>query len=209
MSAEAIVAIVAAAIALGALYSSWRTTKSAALTAQAATEQTEIQRQLRMDSSQPYVWADLRPDDATGTLINLVIGNSGPTIATNVRVSFDPSLNAIQQLRDRAQAAQRVLSQGLKSLPPGRVYTWPIGQGFNLLQWSEVRAYNIVIDFEGPFGPVPTLEYVVDMAALEGVLDRPAGSVHQLTIAVRDLAKSLPDTCVMRESREQEDYDSE
>jgi hypothetical protein len=30
--------------------------------ARAAEEQTRIQRQLRLDAAQPYVWADVRPD---------------------------------------------------------------------------------------------------------------------------------------------------
>lgn len=102
-----------------------------------------------------------------------------------------------------------MLSQGLSSLPPGRVYTWPLGQGFNLVKEGEVQAYKIAINFEGPFGPVPTLEYVVDLAALEGVLDRPAGSIHQLTVAVQNLAKSLPGAYVLRESRDRQERDSE
>ena len=39
----------------------------------------------------------------------------------------------------------------------------------------------------GPFGPVPSLTYIVDLADLRGSLDRPVGSLHQLTKAVENL----------------------
>src|ERR1039457_6502232 len=66
----------------------------------------------------PYVWVDVRADDATGTLVNLVIGNSGPTVATNLRVRIDPPLPTIDQLRDRAETAQARLADGIQSTAP-------------------------------------------------------------------------------------------
>ena len=68
MSAEAIVATVAAVIALVALYFNWRMMRIAAETAKFAQQQINIARQVQIDSTQPYVWADIRPDEATGTL---------------------------------------------------------------------------------------------------------------------------------------------
>jgi hypothetical protein len=60
----------------------------------------------------------VRADDATGTLVNLVIGNSGPTVATNLRVRIDPPLPTIDQLRDRAETAQARLADGIQSTAP-------------------------------------------------------------------------------------------
>jgi hypothetical protein len=198
VSPEAITAIVAAGIALVALYFSWRTTQSARESARAAKEQSEIQRQLRIDAAQPYVWADIRPDEMTGTLINLVVGNSGPTIATNVRVLITPSLPTIEQTREKALAAQRILENGLSSLPPGRQYKWLLGQGFNLINGT-AQEYSITIDFDGPFGSVPSLTYKIDLAELRHSLDRPIGSIHLLTNAVKDLTKALPENYILRE----------
>lgn len=121
----AIGAAVAAVAAIAALYYNYRSARAAERAAGAAEEQSEIQRQLRIDAAQPYVWVDVRPDDATSVTLNLVIGNSGPTVATNVRVMIDPRLPAIEQLEDRAQTAQDLLAGGIKSLPPGRTLVWP------------------------------------------------------------------------------------
>lgn len=142
MNVETGVAIIAALFAGVALYFNGRTTRAARRAAHAAEEQTKIQRQLGIDAAQPYVWVDIRPDDAMGTLLNLVIGNSGPTVATNVRVNVDPPLPAIDQFKDRVGAAEQRLADGLQSLAPGRIFTWPLGQGFNLLKDDGPHPYR-------------------------------------------------------------------
>lgn len=143
------VAITAALIALLALYSNWLSTRAALRAAAAAEKQTKIQEQVRIDAAQPYVWADIRPDDATGTLLNLIIGNSGPTIAQNVQVKVDPALPVVGQLQERADTAQKRLADGIQSLPPGRTLMWPLGQGFNLIKDQGPQAYIFTITANG------------------------------------------------------------
>jgi hypothetical protein len=176
----AIAAVAAAVLAGVALYFDSRSTQAAHRAAEAAEEQTKIQRQLRIDAAQPYVWADLRPDDATGTLINLAVGNSGPTGAEKVRVKIDPPLPTDDPL-GRAAAAEGMLAQGIQSLAPGRSITWPLGRAFMVMKDEGSQAYTFTVTADGPFGPVPPLTHVVDMADWRGMLDRPAGSLHQLT----------------------------
>lgn len=185
------IAIIAALIAAGALYFNRRSTRAAVRAADAAEEQTKIQRQLRIDAAQPFVWADVRPDDDTGTLLNLVVGNSGPTVATKVRVNIDPPLPAVDQLNGLVGAAQANLADGIASLPPGRSLVWPLGQAFNLMTDQSPQAHTFTVTADGPFGAVPPLTYVVDMADWRGMLDRPAGSLHQVTLAVKDLTKRI------------------
>ena len=97
------IAIFAALIALAALYFNWQSTQAALRAAHAAEEQTKIQ--LRIDAAQPYVWVDIRSDDAQGTRLNLVMGNSGPTVAEKVRVKVSPPLPASNQYREGAKIA--------------------------------------------------------------------------------------------------------
>ncbi len=131
----------------------------------------------------------MRPDEA-GTLLNLVIGNSGPTLATNVRIDVDPPLPAIDELKERAEAAQVRLAGGIRSLAPGRTLAWPLGQGFNLLNSSGPLAHTFTVNTDGPFGPVPQMAYIVDLADLRGTLDRPS-ALYRLTKAMENLAAQL------------------
>jgi len=190
VNAQTWVAIAAAVIAVIALYFNAQYTRAADRAACSAEAQTKIQQQLRIDAAQPYVWVDVRPDDVTGTLLNLVIGNSGPTVATNVRVQIEPSLPAIDQLRERAQAAQARLADGIRSLAPGRTITWPLGQGFNLLHTDGPQVHTFTVTADGPFGAVPSQTYIIDLADLRGSLDRPA-PLHQLAKVVEELSRTL------------------
>ncbi len=99
MDASAIVAIVAADISLAALVAAAQQARSAKDQATSAREQvaeaqsqTALQRQMHRDAAQPYVWVDVRPDDGHGQLIKVVLQNGGPTVATDIRVTFTPPL---------------------------------------------------------------------------------------------------------------------
>jgi hypothetical protein len=196
-----VVSIVAAVIALVAVIysvkythaaqdatrSGKRAADAAERAAVAAEKQSEIQLQLRKDAAQPYVWIDVRPDDVAGVLLNLVVGNSGPTIAQNVRAKIDPPLRAIDQLKDRAETAQDLLARGISSLPPGRTLVWPLGQGFNILAGDGPKRHTVTVTADGPFGAVPPLTYSLDLSDWKGHMHQPCGSIHLLTKAVENV----------------------
>lgn len=190
MDAGSWVAVAAAIIALAALYFNAQSTRAAVRAARAVEDQTKIQQQLRVDAAQPYIWVDVRPDDQSGTLLNLTVGNSGPTVARNVRIEVDPPLPAIEEFRERAEAAQARLANGIELLAPGRSVRWPLGQGFNLIGESGPQPHTFTINADGPFGPVPPLTYVIDLADMRGILDRPS-ALYQLAKAVENLASRV------------------
>jgi hypothetical protein len=138
-----VAAVVAALTAGAALYFNWRSARAADSAARAAEEQTKIQRQLRIDAAQPYVWVDIRPDESQGMMLDLVVGNSGPTVAEKVRVTVDPHLPSTAQLGERVKAAQTLLSDGIESLPPGRTLMWPLGAASKVINESGANAYKL------------------------------------------------------------------
>jgi hypothetical protein len=54
--------------------------------AKASREQTKQQKQAAKDAAQPMVWVDVRGDDGQDQALVLLLGNSGPSIARNVKV---------------------------------------------------------------------------------------------------------------------------
>lgn len=163
----------------------------------AARSQTEVQRQIHRDSSQPYVWADIRLNPDDGATLDWVVGNSGPTVATDVTFRVDPPFDDIHPL---TSAAIERMANGLASLPPGRTNWWSLGPTYDLVKSTGPQPRTITIDATGPFGPLPTLEYVIDMTDFREVNVRPDGSLHLLTKAldrrpsttdVTELAKAL------------------
>ncbi len=182
--AAAIAAFVAAGIALIALFYTARA-------ANAAKAQTELQREMRKDAAQPYVWADVRADQHQGTLLNLVLGNAGPTFAHNVRATFEPSLPTESQFN--GARVQERLRNGVASLGPGHRLVWPLGRGFELLSEDAPQIHTVTIDADGPFGPMPTMVYQLNLADLRETHDVPEGSLHLVRKAIQDVAKAVTD----------------
>lgn len=184
-TAETWVAFSAAGIALVALYFT-------GMAAKAAKDQTKIQRQLRIDAAQPYVWADIRENRESGSLLQLEVGNSGPTVATNVRVHVSKPLpTSSADNADRVRRMEERLASGIKSLAPGRVITWTLGVGHQILAEEGARSYTFTIDAEGPFGPLETLSYTADLDDWRSMRDQPAGTLHTVRKSIDSLTEQL------------------
>lgn len=157
----------------------------------AAREQTELQRELARNASQPYVWADIQPDVQQGTVMHVVVGNSGPTVARNVKVTFEPGLPAGQQQSEKIESVQRTLANGLRSLAPGRELRWSLGAGFDLLSSDVPQLRNVRVEGEGPHGPLEVIEFEIDITEWRQARDAPDGSLHHVRGAIGDLTKAV------------------
>jgi hypothetical protein len=185
----AALAAVAAAIFAGVALAATRAQAGAAI------EQTEIQREVHRDGAQPYVWVDIRPDAKQPSLLVLVVGNSGRTVAQNVRATFAPKLQ-VGALQPKAESASKWLGEGIPSLPPGRQIIWPLGVGHEVLGTENELRFTITVNAEGPFGPLPQLRYDVDVHAYRESHDSPDGSLHLVRKAIEQVA-----TVIVRETR--------
>lgn len=144
----------AAGISLAALGASIYQARSARDQVAESRAQTDLQRQIHRDAAQPYVWADVRPDEGHGQLLKVVVENSGPTVARNVRVSFDPPLVDLHR-RDRVLFTG--LESGISALTPGRRMSWTLGVSFEMMTEELAGAHEVTVDAVGPFGPVEQL----------------------------------------------------
>lgn len=157
----------------------------------AAREQTELQRELARNASQPYVWADIQSDMQQGTVMHVVVGNSGPTVARNVKVTVEPGLPAGQQQSEKIESVQRTLADGLRSLAPGRVLRWSLGAGFDLLSSDVPQLRTVRVEGEGPHGPLEVVEFQIDITEWRQARDAPDGSLHHVRGAIKDLTKAV------------------
>ena len=118
--------------------------------AKASREQTKQQKQAAKDAAQPMVWVDVRGDDGQGQALVLLLGNSGPSIARNVKVTFDPAPPSILEIKPILE----ILRQGIASLTPGRTMQWALAVAHNTGDWDAQKAYRVRIEAEGPFGTI-------------------------------------------------------
>lgn len=192
MNTEMVIATVAVLIALASAVFTGVSVKHARRSADAAEAQVAGMRETNISASQPYVWADVQLNEATGTLIDVVVGNSGPTVAQNVRVLFEPPL-PVGSIHgdDLTRRALARLEGGLDSLAPGRTLRWTLGKGSELLAVEHSQVHAVTIDAEGPFGQVPRLAYDIDLSDFRETEDEPQGTLHRLTRAVEGVTAEL------------------
>ncbi|MDR2379603.1 MAG: hypothetical protein LBE08_00240 [Bifidobacteriaceae bacterium] len=163
--------------------------------ADAARAQTELQRQLAQEAAQPMVWADVRGNQHNGQTIELVVGNSGPTTATNVRVAITPPLPG-KTNDGQHETCQQQLRRGLSSLAPGRELRWLL---FVAAEWKKLlpegahTVHHFTIDANGPNGPVSTFEYDIDLADMIHSLAIPTGTLHDLSERLKRIEARMPD----------------
>lgn len=154
--------------------------------------QTDLQQTIAEGSSSPYVWADVRLQSRNGWNLEFVVGNSGPTVATNVRIEIDPPLPADHEA-DSINAMQKRLRDGLSSLAPGRTLHWTLGPSPDLVNRSGSLAHRVQISCDGPHGSVPTSEYSLDMADFRESVARHDGTLVDVAREIAALTKKLPD----------------
>ena len=181
----AVAAIVAAVVAFFALWPAQRAAK-------AAEEQTRVQRELMYQSAQPYVWADIQPDDQQGTMLHLVLGNAGPTVARHVRVFIDPPFPQVSGHIGRSTVAQRRLREGILSVAPGRIIRWSLGIASDLMKDEEdTTVYRVRVMADGPYGEIEPVETEICLSDWRESLDAPGGSLHHIRKSIEKLVRAV------------------
>lgn len=154
--------------------------------------QTDLQQGIAEGSSSPYVWGDIRLQSRNGWNLEFVLGNSGSTVATDVRVVIDPPLPTDHE-RPYIEAMHQRLRDGLSSLTPGRTLHWTLGPSPDLVNRTGSLAHRVRISCEGPYGAVPINEYTIDMADFRESVARHDGTLVDVAREIAALTKRLPD----------------
>ncbi|AHD24343.1 hypothetical protein Y013_26470 (plasmid) [Rhodococcus pyridinivorans SB3094] len=196
MSAETVsaaAAIAAAVIAVAALYFTFKQASSAA-------KQTELQQRIHEDSAQPYVWADIRLHPQHGELLQFVVKNEGPTVATDVHLTITPPLRAGWMLKGtETDHGPHRQSSRFSSIPPGREMVWNLAVSHAIGDGSGPREFSVTVDALGPYGPVQN-EYVLNVDDYLGVAATAPGTVLGLQKSMEESLKTMTD--VIRKTSE-------
>ena len=116
---SAISAVASAVAAVSASVAIWPAHRAAT----EARKQNNIQTKVQKEVLQPYLWVDIQPTFAQGNLLQIVLANEGPTVATNVQVVFDPKIPPATAGLDKSEVAQsRKVILGVSWVISGRRY---------------------------------------------------------------------------------------
>lgn len=190
MDATAWISIIGAVIALlGGAFAAV-SAKGTISQAAEARRQTELQRKIHEDSQQPYVWADIAPDDAQGTILKLILCNEGPTAATNVHVKFEPPLNELFS-REKVGRIHESIEAGISYLAPRRRVQWVLGVGHEFFKQDPAPSVEISVTCDGPQGPCPLNRFLLNLDYIRYSHDNPDGSLHRVAERLKEINKTL------------------
>ena len=191
-----IVSVVLGVWSLRVAHRSTEAAKRSADAAEASTDVTRDQLRATVDANvaavQPYVWADIR-GRGDGQMIVLVVGNSGPTVASQVRLNFVPPLKDIVPARNKEYLGivENRLSSGLPSIAPGRTHTWNLGSGQEILvDDGNIPHVVVTISALGPSGELPPLTYTIGLDILGHQSSTPRG-VDAVGPALAEINRTL------------------
>ncbi|MGX5397142.1 hypothetical protein ACWLMY_35435 [Streptomyces anulatus] len=154
----------------------------AAIARKAARSQLELQERIHREQNEPYVIVDIQPDPYRAML--LVIENTGPTVARDVRVSCEPPLESGWAPEpgqpDLTQVLREVLGRPIPLVPPRRRLTFLFDDETRFQNSTLPRRYTFTVSANGPAGQMETAQYTVDLEAVRWALiaERPTQKVE-------------------------------
>lgn len=154
-----------------------------------AQEQTDLQRAIAVDSQKAKVWASFRRDPRGGDGLILYAGNSGRSVARNVRIGMDLKGKPDQAL-DIAAASIFSRRYALLSLVPGETHEWVSGFSFSEHVRDVTPAHHLFVQWEDEKGYPHGDSYDFRLRDVLSDSLTWTGSLSALTDAVKDLKRS-------------------
>jgi hypothetical protein len=183
----ALIAVVVAMVA--ALISAWQ----AHIARTSAAGQLALAERVYRESNEPYVIVDVQPREPWSFIFVIVIENVGPTVARNVRITVSPELESSEG-NEISFELREALARTIPMMPPGRRLEFMFDT--NKRWQSELpMIFEFSVDATGPFGPVETSQYTVDLNVLGANIarERPTKTLEDELKKVRQQLKRFGD----------------
>ncbi|MFC7650377.1 hypothetical protein ACFQX6_66100 [Streptosporangium lutulentum] len=137
--------------------------------AHTAREQLEHAEKVRREQLEPYVVVDIQPSIHNTQAFVLVIENIGPTVARNVKITFDPPVERLMEQRESSfgrfkLAETYIFTKGIPFMPPGRRIELLFDITFERLNSTLDMFYEVTVEAEWTEGRVEPMKYPIDLA---------------------------------------------
>ena len=171
----------------------WLTLGVAAAAAWFAWHQVREARRTREDQAQPFVVVDFEPTGAGRIFMDLVIRNTGTTVATDVEFAFDPPISTTlgQKVPKYRLEDSAILSRGIPTLPPGKEHRLLFDQMPDRSTSTLPRSYKCVVSFKDSRQRPHSLTYRLDLDIYFGVMNITIYGEHDSAAALRDISKNI------------------
>lgn len=153
--------------------------------------QHKASEQARRESAEPMVMVNIAPSDNDRDALILTVENIGLSVARNVRIAADPPpVRSFDEPSRKQMYDWSLFKKGISALPPRARLVYLFDFGSRRFNPDPPTEFTFTVDSEGPWGPVETLKYHVDLTPMGDVW---AGqtTLHTLVHALNQIGNSL------------------
>ena len=146
-------------------------------------------RNLRRDQAKPFVVVDIQPSRASMHLLNLVVENTGTTIARDVTFEFEPPLSS--SLDDYDVAQTTLVKDGLPMIPPHRRHEYLFDSAIQRHDSGLPMRFDVIVHYADKDGrKQEPLRFPIDLSPLYGIQFVEEKGLHHLAKSMDELAKA-------------------
>ncbi len=146
-------------------------------------------RRLREEQAKPFVIVDIQPSTASRHILNLVIENTGATLAKNVKIVFDPPVES--SIPEHGLQDSVLLQRGLPMVPPRRRLEFMFDSSVERHGRGLPLRYDVTVTYDDQRGrPQESLLFPIDLAPLYGLAYVEEKGLHHIAKALEELQKT-------------------
>jgi hypothetical protein len=145
-------------------------------------------RLLREEQAQPFVVVDFESSPIWHNAIELVIRNIGKTVATDVRVEFDPPLQSTHAPKGYELSKSALVTRGIPAMPPGKQISALFDFSHDRKDADLPMSYTAIVRFADARGRrQEALTYVLDLNFVYGLTQFTELGIHDAAKALSEM----------------------
>lgn len=169
----------------------WAAVIAAVVAGLYARAQLEEARKTRLAQAQPFVSIDLEPSGPSRIHMDLVIRNTGTTVARDVRFLFDKPLQSTMDDEEGSLREAAILRVGIPTLPPGREHRMLFENMPDLYKSDLPRRYDVTVIFEDIWNQTQELTYRLDADIFYDYDQLVVYGEHDTAVALREMRELM------------------
>ena len=149
----------------------------------------EAQRQ-RREQTQPFVVVDIEPSPSFNKALNLIVHNTGLTVAHDVRITFDPPLRSSMDGIDLEFS--QLLNGMIPTLTPGRRIVALFDVSHERFETDLPSSFEVTVEYlDSRRRKLPPLRSRVDFGFLYDLRQIEELTIHDAAKALRDIDRTF------------------
>jgi hypothetical protein len=155
-------------------------------------------QKLRLEQARPYIVVDLLPGQASEKLVDLVVTNIGKSPAYDLRISFDPEPERVDEIAEFKLKDTRILNEPTPMFAPGREFRMFFDSAIDRYGSDFPMSFKVTTAYRDSRGQHFGETATVDFDVRRGAAYTPVHSVHDAVKVLKGISDTLKESAIAR-----------